>query len=383
LLCKECDRPIVVGADGGGGSKAVRWVVRAFVILLALVPAGALGVVWWTGWLWDQVTWPNAAPIGPPHAGATMTVHVAWDERGGDWKEFTEELAFLADDGHPHFMDSAQQGDRGTIILGPVSDPDAFVRGIDFATVYRAEGRVVTIAPRNGGADRIAKALAALNSDNPSRRKAGLRWLLDAKPGDHREKVARALEARLNDPDAEVRKTVVQALGVWGTKESVTPLLNAVGDRDTGLAAADTLGRLSESGVLPDDRRAEVARALEGLLKDAGPARRDEVIRALGRLKDEGSAELLAQRLDVLADRQAAGVALRALGPAAEKAVVKRLRHEDTGVRWEACGILGDIGTPASIPALKELEKDRFFPARIAEDAIRRITARHGVEAGK
>jgi HEAT repeat protein len=297
--------------------------------------------------------------------------------------DLNDELEFLADDGHAQFKESATRGDRGTIVLGPVSDPDAFVRGIDFATVYRVQDRVITIGPKSGrGADRMAKALAALNSDSPSRRKAGLRRLLAAKPDERWEQVARALEGRLNDPDDEVRMKVILALGVWGTKESVTPLLDALRNRKTWLVAADALRQLHEAGVLPEERRGEVARALERILEDKNWSH-VEVILVLGRLKDEESAEPLAQRLEEVADRQAAGEALRALGPAAEKAVAKRLQHEDVGVRWAACEILGDIGTPASIPALKALENDRFFPARVAQDAARRITARHGAAPEK
>jgi len=231
-------------------------------------------------------------------------------------------------------------------------------------------------------ADRVAKALSDLNSDNVDRWNASARRLLRVRPDERRGQVARALERRLNDPDPAARAGVVEALGVWGTKESVTPLLEVLGDREMGGVAAEALRRLHEGGMLPDERRGEVARALEAVLKDAEHGPHDRIIRALGQLKDEGSAEPLAQRLEDVADLDAAAAALRALGPAAEKAVVKRLRHDSFLVRGAACAILRDSGTPASIPALRALEGDRLS-ALSAREAIRGITARHGIEKGK
>ena len=81
--------------------------------------------------------------------------------------------------------------------------------------------------------------------------------------------------------------------------------------------------------------------------------------------------------------------ALQAFGPAAEKAVLRRLQSPGTqngpidgwsdreNVRQSACEILAVIGTTESIPALKaELARKEFRTERVAAMAIRAIESR-------
>jgi len=165
--------------------------------------------------------------------------------------------------------------------------------------------------------------------------------------------------------------------------------------------------------TLPDERRAEVVKALEPLLtnpdfftrkfavealgvwatKDNVPIllkamkekeMRGDAMKALGRLKDERAAEPIAERLDEFFDRHDAEEALKQMGPIAEKAVLARLHHHDWQVRMTVCDILGVIGTPRSIPPLEkvvEAGKDPFagpnhLVAMKAEQAIKAIKAR-------
>lgn len=165
--------------------------------------------------------------------------------------------------------------------------------------------------------------------------------------------------------------------------------------------------------MLPDERRAEVFKALEPLLndtdiftrkfateaigvwanKDAVPIllkamqdrdTRHEAMKALGRLKDERAAEPIAARLEVLMDMHSAEEALIQMGPIAEKSVLARLNSADVHVRMTVCRILDEIGTKQSIPALEKViaaGKDPFsglnhLVAMRAEQTIRVIKAR-------
>jgi predicted Zn finger-like uncharacterized protein len=157
--------------------------------------------------------------------------------------------------------------------------------------------------------------------------------------------------------------------------------------------------------TLPDERRAEVVKALEPMLndpdiftrkwaveaigvwanKDAVPillkAMRDgdtrhEAMKALGRLKDERAIEPIAQRLEEHSDLHEAGEALKSMGPIAEKAVLARLNHHDWFVRIMVCQILERIGTAQSIPALERAEVNDFSIKIQSRNAINAIKAR-------
>src|SRR5207244_1590321 len=96
-----------------------------------------------------------------------------------------------------------------------------------------------------------------------------------------------------------------------------------------------------------------------------------------GALKDERAAEPLAGCLGDFQLRGHAVVALKALGPAAEKAVLRLLEHPDVGIRVRACGILQEVGTRASVPALEKAAKDDHAGyAAAAAKALQAIAGR-------
>ncbi len=157
--------------------------------------------------------------------------------------------------------------------------------------------------------------------------------------------------------------------------------------------------------TLPDERRAEVVKALEPMLNDPDiftrkwaveaigvwankddvpillKAMRDgdtrhEAMKALGRLKDERAIEPIAQRLEEHSDLHEAGEALKSMGPMAEKAVLARLNHHDWFVRIMVCEILERIGTAQSIPALEGAEVNDFSIKIQSRNAINAIKAR-------
>jgi uncharacterized protein YjiS (DUF1127 family) len=319
--------------------------LAAGCLLLSLLAVGAGGALVW--WAWPRPAeaegdWPAPNALGGP-AGTyppeqVLTLHVAGVE-ANTREAILDKLTTLVDPGRGYAISSAQSDDRLTVLLAPVSDPKAFAQKVDFGTVRRVSGRTVTVqvAGTPANADAVAKALHGLKSPNAMRRAESARQLKDMLPDERRAEVAPALEALLADPNPLTRDSAAEALGVWGSKANVPALLRAMNEWQ--------------------NRRAAML--------------------ALGRLKDGRAAEPLASRLEDLGDRQVAAEALKALGPAAEKAVLQRLRHPDEFVRVEACRVLKVVGTRDSLPALnKVVAENDLAVSPEAKNAIQAITAR-------
>jgi S1-C subfamily serine protease/WD40 repeat protein len=163
-------------------------------------------------------------------------------------------------------------------------------------------------------------------------------------------------------------------------------------DRTRRIRAATRL-----AGVRPDERREEVARALEKMvrdrdadvssagidalsvwggrqyvplfadrLQDASVAVRRAAMNALSSTKDDLAANYLAQQLSK--DTIYSGELLRKMGPAAESAVIPYLEDANRNVRIEACKILKVIGTEQSVPMLQ-------FAARDSEPVVAQLAA--------
>jgi HEAT repeat protein len=160
-----------------------------------------------------------------------------------------------------------------------------------------------------------------------------------------------------------------------------------------------------------EDRRADVARALESALEDRDVFLRNDAIRALGvwgdresvtalvgKLNDEsfGSRGELFEALTRLGRRADASLAeamvpwlskdagqagriLRAMAAAAEPALLKTVEGGgDPRTRVEACRVLKDVGTSRSVEPLRALARAREEgqAGRAAADAIRSINER-------
>src|SRR5262249_28161189 len=140
------------------------------------------------------------------------------------------------------------------------------------------------------------------------------------------------------DNNTFTRQATLRALGVWGTKESVTILLPLVNDENVFV--------------------------------------RKEAMTALGNLKDERAAEPIAKRLVELQDRMHASKTLQAMGSKGEKAVQALLKPSDGVVRLEACKILRASGPKASIDALTAAAQDDN--RLVANEAKRALEAANG-----
>jgi hypothetical protein len=184
--------------------------------------------------------------------------------------------------------------------------------------------------------DDVRQALADLKS--PDKRRSAADRLAKGPASEQREKVAKALGTLLKDPDDGMISSAAKALSIWGTPESVPPLVKILNNSENVFVKSD-------------------------------------VMKTLGELKDERGAEAIAKQLPF--DRGNASRALQAIGPAAESHVIPYLEDRDGGVRGEAAKILGAIGTQKSVPALEKLAKSgKVFEARDAEKAIKQIESR-------
>jgi predicted Zn finger-like uncharacterized protein len=174
----------------------------------------------------------------------------------------------------------------------------------------------------------VAEAVKSVKDNgNVFRRNAALDWLAQAQPDDaHRAVVIQALEPVVSGGDLGASDQAAKALGHWAGPEQVPTLLNMVNHRSGGVRGA--------------------------------------AIEALSRLRDERAIVPVAGRLPDSSDRAAAGRALEAIGPPAEKEVVKYAFHKDGGCREEARRLLKGYGTKDSelvsqaIIALKSPENE-------------------------
>ncbi len=155
-----------------------------------------------------------------------------------------------------------------------------------------------------------------------------------------------------------------------------------------------------------NERRAQVTKAVEPLMRDGNAAVRDRAIHimgrwgtketvailvkmleqldsgirratieALGQIADASAARQLADLMSEQSDRNAAANALKKMGPIAEPMVIGLLKNKDKLVRHEACQILSAMGGPKSVAALKRVlqsEQDNLVRAA-ARSALTRL----------
>jgi hypothetical protein len=177
---------------------------------------------------------------------------------------------------------------------------------------------------------------------------------------------------------------------------------------DNPFTIGDAAKRLAQADA-SEQRRREVAVALEALLanpfpdvREAGaralgvwatpesvpallkmldaepfPNTRDAVLEALAALKDPRAAEPVARRLTDPFSHDKARETLVALGPATEKAVIPYLTNADRQARIDACQVLAAVGTKNSTNALQAAAQDRDpGVAQAAQQALAAIAAR-------
>jgi S1-C subfamily serine protease/HEAT repeat protein len=190
--------------------------------------------------------------------------------------------------------------------------------------------------------EEVDRLIVDLRSSDSGRRSRACDRLRQAAPIDaKRDTVVQAAGPLLEVRDVFLRSAAIQVLGVWGNRQAADRLIDQLdGDRkDNRGELFDALGRFE-----PDERT--INTMIVWLAKDAGAASR----------------------------------VLRAMGPAAEDALIKVVEADgDFRVRNEACRVLGAIGTCKSLTPLEALvrRRDNAALGREAERAVNEITARY------
>jgi HEAT repeat protein len=170
---------------------------------------------------------------------------------------------------------------------------------------------------RSGDYANLDDALNDLKPADSGRARAAADWLAKTNVEPARQgEVGQKLEPFLDD--RQVRDQAARALAVWATKENVPALL----------------------------------RALES---DSGSVKQS-AMDTLAKLKDERAAAPLAKHMANFFDRGNAGKALVALGPVAEKEVVKYAFDADGGTHTEARKILDGYKTKESVYITQAIE---------------------------
>lgn len=189
-------------------------------------------------------------------------------------------------------------------------------------------------------ADNLTKTLFALRSSRSNKRNDAVAQLSRIPmQEDRRDEVHKALAVLLEDRDGFLVNAVMKAMVHWRTDETVPALIKILDRPDFGV--------------------------------------RWEAEALLGSLGDARAAEALAARLGE--DGIRAEPALRALGAAAEPALIGLLRDSDPRVRAEACRILKDVGGKQTLETMMNLPADLDFSVQVAaRDAMQAIRGRVG-----
>ncbi|HVK07974.1 MAG TPA: protein kinase [Gemmataceae bacterium] len=186
------------------------------------------------------------------------------------------------------------------------------------------------------------KTFADLNGGEYWALKGAIERLAGMKPNDRRADVAARLVELADDPSPHIRRPAVKALGVWGSKNEVPALIRATVHSDTFT--------------------------------------RREALKVIGRFRDPRTLEPVMACFRDNSTRGDAGDALRDLGAMAEPELVEILNGpEDVStvfLKGDVISVLTDIGTDASVPALRRVIATRdIHHKRLIEPAQKALAA--------
>ncbi len=180
----------------------------------------------------------------------------------------------------------------------------------------------------------------------------------------------------LKSSDLETRRAAMRQLNGMdieapsGEFISLVAMMALDSDSFVRMTAANFLGGHATTNEVP---------VLLKLLKDSDWSSRQAAAKALGKLKDERAIQPLS---DLIARGgsmygQDASSALIDIGAPAEKAVIALLNERNADTQRQACNILQQIGTDASLDPLQKLVGDsEQSTSQAAVDAIRAIKQR-------
>jgi HEAT repeat protein len=176
-------------------------------------------------------------------------------------------------------------------------------------------------------------------------------------------------------PEKELWRTL-ETMGPWGEKVALRVLKRGEAGRDATRLLAKFLRSYSQENLLPPESVATLL-DLTRTISDRDTLR--PVIEALATVKEARVADVLVTVLTNSRHAEDAKPALIAMGPIAENAVRNHLKHQEPTVRIACCEILAEIGTSASVASLRSLVANNpVGPA--ARAALKRINEREKQE---
>lgn len=244
-------------------------------------------------------------------------------------------------------------GDIATVHLVPISDLDYFASKIELGEIASIdrEKRVITIVADH---NRLPQPQRNAADDSPPAAQ-------DQNPADLASLCQRLGEGELS---------VVGDLIAFGSaaESAVTPFVEHE-DRRARRAALLVLKRIATAESLPP---------LLVALKDVELGNRDLAWQAICQVPEFNRRQEVVQAAAAALVRQPEQAAkwLTVIGRAAEPVVLPYTRHDDSRVRLHAVGVLKEVGTRDSLPALERLADDAFEPLANAANAAREAILR-------
>ena len=182
------------------------------------------------------------------------------------------------------------------------------------------------------------RLLAMLGGKNGGASHDAAMRLAKMQPNQHRPLVAGKLAEVLQTAELWRRTSLLRALGVWGTAKEVPILIHFLDDADINT--------------------------------------RNEVLQALGKMRDKRAVEPAIRCLASLQTTWHAEQALKAMGSLAEKDLLEVLSQPDKDLWAPALRILKEVGTEQSIPALEAASEGDFSIRGQARDALETVRKR-------
>jgi HEAT repeat protein len=190
--------------------------------------------------------------------------------------------------------------------------------------------------PRGEGDVFFQRLRADLDDENVFTRRNALARLATMQPNNQRAEIAKKLVELSTIDNPHIRRPAITALGVWGSKDNVPALITAIEHDDSHT--------------------------------------RGEALKVIGRFRDPRTVAPVIRCFRDFLTRADAEQALRELGAMAEAEMLPLLKERDVFLKKAAIGVLADIGSEASVPALTEAAAsgNRFLvePAQQALAAI-------------
>jgi hypothetical protein len=296
-------------------------------------------------------------------------------------------------------------GNGSSAAVGPVADYKAFLARLDIGTVTcEDEGsRTISITvdrqklSRSGNANAdVAESRQRKNpQDSPSQIHESEARTTPRLTEANSKQAKPERESRVpnrNDPQYfEKLANVMIDHNNFYRDEAIDALLNAtpsdVSSAGTRKKIAQSFKKLAEGEGHSDKKKAVKGLVIWGgkfsvpillkMLDDVHGSDQEEIIKALGDLKDPQAAVALTARLGDFFTHDAAYAALKQIGSAAEEALLAAAPSDDPKICLSAINLLGEVGADKSFPLLRQAQSSKNPEVRsAAKDAMKKIAAR-------